>query len=68
MSDEGRICLTTNSDSALPNKKDFEPTVIDEIYEKELAEVNTQRVMLLELSHYLEKYPLLTQVKSGNND
>eukprot|EP00026_Physarum_polycephalum_P000742 Phypoly_transcript_00743.p1 GENE.Phypoly_transcript_00743~~Phypoly_transcript_00743.p1 ORF type:complete len:1358 (+),score=249.61 Phypoly_transcript_00743:43-4116(+) len=43
------------ADFTLP-KKDFEAKVIDEIYEKELAQVNTQRVMMLELSHYLENY------------
>lgn len=43
------------SDFTAP-KKDFDSNIIDEIYGKELAEVNTQRVMMLELSHYLEKY------------
>lgn len=38
-------------------KKPFEKQIIEDIYAKELAQFNTQRVMLLELSHYLEKYP-----------
>lgn len=46
-----------HTDFTIPIKP-FEKNVIEEIYTKELAQFNTQRVMLLELSHYLEKYLL----------
>lgn len=40
-------------------RKAFDAQIIEDIYYQELQEYNISRVMLLELSHYLEKYPAL---------
>jgi hypothetical protein len=42
--------------SSLP-RKPFESNIIEDIYSKELSQRRAAKIMLLELSNYLEKYP-----------
>lgn len=42
-------------ESAAQQRKPFNAGIIDELYTKEILTSNIQRIMLLELSHYLEK-------------
>lgn len=43
--------------------KPFDPKIIEDIYTKELKPNDLQRMMLLEVSHYLEKYAHLVHIR-----
>jgi hypothetical protein len=48
-----------NKEEEEKHRKPFDPKIIEHIYTNEIVKTdfNSERIMLLEVSHYLEKYP-----------